>query len=122
MTVYKMSPRRHEHVPDRLKGAEARPGSRAVCRACPTMSPSAVSGASPCFSRPTTIASIARLVATAARRAGTAVLAYCLMPNHVHLIVTRADAAGRKFQRSTKRKSCSEAVRASRRARGRSSA
>ena len=26
-----------------------------------------------------------RLVATAARRAGTAVWAYCLMPNHVHL-------------------------------------
>ena len=26
-----------------------------------------------------------RLVAAAARRAGTAVRAYCLMPNHVHL-------------------------------------
>ena len=33
-----------------------------------------------------------RLVAAAARRAGTAVWAYCLMPNHVHLIVTPADA------------------------------
>src|SRR6516164_7432346 len=33
-----------------------------------------------------------RLVATAARRAGTAVWAYCLMPNHVHLIMTPADA------------------------------
>ena len=35
-----------------------------------------------------------RLVAAAARRAGTAVWAYCLMPNHVHLIVTPADADG----------------------------
>jgi putative transposase len=35
-----------------------------------------------------------RLVATAARRAGTAVWAYCLMPNHVHLIVTPAGADG----------------------------
>src|SRR5262249_47907569 len=35
-----------------------------------------------------------RLVAAAARRAGTAVWAYCLMPNHVHLIVTPADVDG----------------------------
>jgi len=35
-----------------------------------------------------------RLGATAARRAGTAVWAYCLMPNHVHLIVTPADEDG----------------------------
>ena len=35
-----------------------------------------------------------RLVAAATRRAGTAVWAYCLMPNHVHLIVTPADADG----------------------------
>ena len=35
-----------------------------------------------------------RLVAAAARRAGAAVWAYCLMPNHVHLIVTPADADG----------------------------
>ena len=35
-----------------------------------------------------------RLVAAAARRAGTAVWAYCLMPNDVHLIVTPADADG----------------------------
>jgi hypothetical protein len=38
-----------------------------------------------------------RLVATAARRAGTAVWAYCLMPNHVHLPImpTWRDAGGR---------------------------
>jgi putative transposase len=38
-----------------------------------------------------------RLVATAARRGGTAVWAYCLMPNHVHLPImpTWRDAAGR---------------------------
>jgi putative transposase len=38
-----------------------------------------------------------RLVATAARRARTAVWAYCLMPNHVHLPImpTWRDAGGR---------------------------
>jgi putative transposase len=38
-----------------------------------------------------------RLVAAAARRAGTAFWAYCLMPNHVHLpiIPTWRDADGR---------------------------
>src|SRR5690242_7750071 len=35
-----------------------------------------------------------RLIATEARRARTAVWAYCLMPNHVHLIVTPADEDG----------------------------
>jgi putative transposase len=35
-----------------------------------------------------------RLIATAARRARTAVWAYCLTPNHVHLIVTPADEDG----------------------------
>ena len=35
-----------------------------------------------------------RLAAAAARRAGTAVWAYCLMPNHVHLIATPAGADG----------------------------
>jgi putative transposase len=35
-----------------------------------------------------------RLVAAAARRAGIAVWAYCLMPDHVHLIVTPAGADG----------------------------
>lgn len=34
------------------------------------------------------------LLGDAARRAGTAVWAYCLMPNHVHLIVVPADADG----------------------------
>jgi putative transposase len=35
-----------------------------------------------------------RLIATAARRAGAEIWAYCLMPNHVHLIVTPADKHG----------------------------
>jgi putative transposase len=35
-----------------------------------------------------------RLIAMAARRAGAAIWAYCLMPNHVHLIVTPADGDG----------------------------
>jgi putative transposase len=45
------------------------------------MSPSAVIGASPRFSRPTTIAPIA----------GIPVWAYCLMPNHVHLACADGD-------------------------------
>ena len=35
-----------------------------------------------------------RLIANAARRAGAEIWAYCLMPNHVHLIVTPADEDG----------------------------
>ena len=35
-----------------------------------------------------------RLIATAARRGGAEIWAYCLMPNHVHLIVTPADRNG----------------------------
>jgi putative transposase len=35
-----------------------------------------------------------RLIAAAARRAGAEVWAYCLMPNHVHLIVVPRDADG----------------------------
>jgi putative transposase len=34
------------------------------------------------------------MIATAARRAGAEIWAYCLMPNHVHLIVTPAGADG----------------------------
>ena len=35
-----------------------------------------------------------RLIATAARRDGAEIWAYCLMPNHVHLIVTPAGGDG----------------------------
>jgi putative transposase len=35
-----------------------------------------------------------RLIAAAARRAGAEIWAYCLMPNHVHLIMTPADEDG----------------------------
>jgi putative transposase len=35
-----------------------------------------------------------RLIATAARRAGVEIWAYCLMPNHIRLIVTPADRNG----------------------------
>ena len=35
-----------------------------------------------------------RLIATAARRADAKIWAYCLMPNHVHLIVTPTDHDG----------------------------
>jgi putative transposase len=35
-----------------------------------------------------------RLIATAARRAGVEIWAYCLMPNHVHLIVTPTNRDG----------------------------
>ena len=36
------------------------------------------------------------LLAEGARRAGASIWAYCLMPNHVHLIVVAADADGRR--------------------------
>jgi putative transposase len=35
-----------------------------------------------------------RLIATAARRDGAEIWAYCLMPNHIRLIVTPADRDG----------------------------
>src|SRR5580693_4230957 len=35
-----------------------------------------------------------RLIATAARRADAKIWAYCLMPNHVHLIVRPSDEDG----------------------------
>ena len=35
-----------------------------------------------------------RLIAAAARRANAQIWAYCLMPNHVHRIVTPADVDG----------------------------
>jgi REP element-mobilizing transposase RayT len=58
------------------------------------MSPSAVIGASRCFSKPTTTVSTGDW----SRRQRTAlahqVWAFCLMPNHVHLIVTPAGADG----------------------------
>jgi putative transposase len=34
------------------------------------------------------------LLAASCRRCGTQVLAYCLMPNHVHLILVPADEFG----------------------------
>ena len=37
-----------------------------------------------------------RLIAAVARRANAEIWAYCLMPNHVHLIVTPADADGQR--------------------------
>jgi putative transposase len=36
-----------------------------------------------------------RLIAMAARRVGTEIWAYCLMPDHVHLIATPAQRTGR---------------------------
>ena len=94
VTVYKIAPPPCEYLAHWLKEVQAWPGSRALCRACSTMSPSAVIGASRCFSRPTTIASVAGWWPWPARRAGTTVWAYCLMPNHVHLIATPARADG----------------------------
>src|SRR5215472_16174047 len=61
------------------------------------MSPSVVIGASPCFSRPTTIASTGDW--SPRQRGAPAQLSetYCLMPNHVHLPImpTWRDAGGR---------------------------
>jgi hypothetical protein len=59
VTVYEIAPRRYNHLANRLKEAQAWPGSRALlCRTRRTMSPSAVIDASPCFSKPTTTVSI----------------------------------------------------------------
>src|SRR5690242_6596320 len=56
------------------------------------MSPSAVIGANPFFFEANDYRLYRRPVAMAARRAGTAIWAYCLMRNRVHLIVWPADA------------------------------
>ena len=60
VTVYRIALCRYSHPASRLKDAQVWRGSRALLRqTCPTMSPSAAIGASRCFSRPTTVASIA---------------------------------------------------------------
>jgi putative transposase len=48
----------------------------------------------PTFFKDEDYAEYRRLLAEACRRSGTQVLAYCLMPNHVHLILVPADAFG----------------------------
>src|SRR6516165_2824308 len=48
----------------------------------------------PVFFGPEDYRFYSRLIATAARRAGAEIWAYCLMPSHVHLIVTPADEDG----------------------------
>ena len=45
-----------------------------------------------------------QLISAAARRAGAEIWAYCLMPNHIHLIVTPPDQDGL-------RATCAEALR-----------
>ena len=58
------------------------------------MSPSGGNRREPVFFEADDYRLYRRLVAAAERRAGAAVWAYCLMPNHVHLIVTPVDADG----------------------------
>ena len=48
----------------------------------------------------------------AARRADAAVWAYCLMPNHVHLIVTPADADGLRATFAEAHRRCTGAINA----------
>ena len=52
------------------------------------------------------------LTATAARRAGAEIWAYCLMPNHVHLIVTPADRNGLRRTFGEAHRRCTEAINA----------
>ena len=95
MTVYKIAPRRYDHLVNRRKQAQAWPGSRAVVVLdLPHHVTQRGNRREPVFFQADDYRLYRRLVATAARRAGTAVWAYCLMPNHVHLIVTPADADG----------------------------
>src|SRR5271155_3023835 len=95
VTVYRIAPRRHEHLANRLKRAQAWPGSRAFFLPdLPHHVTQRGNRREPVFFEADYYRLYRRLVATAARRAGAAVWAYCLMPNHVHLIVTPADEDG----------------------------
>jgi putative transposase len=58
------------------------------------MSPSAAIVASRCSFRAGDYQLYRQVIAAAARRAGAEIWAYCLMPNHVHLIVTPTDHDG----------------------------
>jgi putative transposase len=53
-----------------------------------------------------------RKIATAARRANTAIWAYCLMPNHVHLIVTPSDEDGLRATFAEAHRRCTGAINA----------
>src|SRR5271155_178637 len=95
VTVYRIAPRRHEHLANRLKRAQAWPGSRAFFLPdLPHHVTQRGNRREPVFFEADYYRLYRRLVATAARRAGAAVWAYCLMPDHVHLIVTPADEDG----------------------------
>jgi putative transposase len=63
------------------------------CQAFPITSPNAATDARRFF-KADDYRWYRRLIGAAARRAGAAIWAYCLMPNHVHLIVTPADEDG----------------------------
>jgi putative transposase len=90
-----MPPRRNEHLADRLNGVRAWPGSRVVVPDLPHHVTQRGNRREPVFLEADDYRLYRRLVASAARRAGAAVWAYCLMPNHVHLPImpTWRDAA-----------------------------
>ena len=95
VTVHRVTRCRYNYLAHQLQEAQAWPGS--LCRTCLTMSPSAATRREPVFFEADDYRLYRRLVAAAARRAGTAVWAYCLVPNHVHLPImpTWRDAGGR---------------------------
>ena len=96
LIVHRITPCCNDHLAHRLK--EARRSRALLCRTYPTMSPRRGNRREPVFFEADDYRLYRRLVA-AAWRAGAAVWAYCLMPNHVHLPiiplgVTPADADG----------------------------
>ena len=82
------------------------------CRACRIISPSAAITASRFFFGAEDYRFYRRLIATAARRAGGQIRAYCLMPNHVHLIVTPADEDGLRATFAEAHRRCTAAINA----------
>ncbi|MBE7541929.1 MAG: transposase [Solibacteraceae bacterium] len=70
-------------------------------QASPTTSPNAVTTAKPYTSAPKTTASDLQLLKDDSRHHGVAILGYCLMPNHVHLIAVpqQKDSFARTFRR-----------------------
>jgi len=93
--VYRIAPCRCNHPANRLKEAQARARiARVVVPGLPHHVTQRGNRREPVFFEADDYRLYRRLVAAAARRADTAVWAYCLMPNHVQLIVTPADADG----------------------------
>jgi hypothetical protein len=90
----RIAPRRYDHPANRLKEAQGWPGSRIVVPGLLHHVTRRGNRREPVFFAADDYRLHRRQIAAASRRAGAVVWAYCLMPNHVQLIVTPADADG----------------------------